>query len=232
MSRALQDLAESHGIQVEYTSEMGEPVRISDAAVHSLLGALGVDPDTGAKGSFAEAHHTPERACALPATVKGQRRWGVACQLYGLRSARNLGLGDFTDLADLAVTAAREGASFVGVNPLHALFMADAGRFSPYSPSTRSFLNPLYIAIDRLDGGDGVLAALRRESPELFDALDGALVALNHFSCRLAKRIPLGFVAEQIVDRRLKSGFIVHLNRGVISEKLGCDFREISHVRP
>ena len=176
MSRALQDLAESHGIQVEYTSEMGEPVRISDAAVHSLLAALGVDPDTGAKGSFAEAHHKPERACALPAAVKGQRRWGVACQLYGLRSARNLGLGDFTDLADLAVTAAREGASFVGVNPLHALFMADAGRFSPYSPSTRSFLNPLYIAIDRLDGGDGVVAALRRESPELFDALDGDLV--------------------------------------------------------
>ncbi|MEF2551517.1 4-alpha-glucanotransferase [Aurantimonas sp. A2-1-M11] len=176
MSGTLQELAESHGIQVEYTSEMGEPVRISDAAVRSLLSALGVDPEGGETGRFAAAHHTPELQCAMPESLHGKRKWGVACQLYGLRSARNLGLGDFADLADLAVIAARKGATFVGVNPLHALFLADPGRFSPYSPSTRSFLNPLYIAVDRLDGGEAALDALRREQPELFKSLDGDLV--------------------------------------------------------
>ena len=81
-----------------------------------------------------------------------RRAWGITCQLYGLRSGRNAGMGDFEDLAQLAEMAARHGADFVGVNPLHALFLAAPAHFSPYSPSSRRFLNPLYIAVDRLEG--------------------------------------------------------------------------------
>jgi (1->4)-alpha-D-glucan 1-alpha-D-glucosylmutase len=77
--------------------------------------------------------------------TRGERRWGVAVQLYGVRSARNWGIGDFSDLKQLAQLAARQGADFVGVNPLHALYAAEPRRYSPYSPSSREFLNVLYI---------------------------------------------------------------------------------------
>ena len=59
----------------------------------------------------------PDR-CHLPAELgPGSRRWGLSCQLYGLRSERNWGIGDFTDLAMLARTAGRCTASVVGINP-------------------------------------------------------------------------------------------------------------------
>jgi (1->4)-alpha-D-glucan 1-alpha-D-glucosylmutase len=77
--------------------------------------------------------------------ARGERRWGVAVQLYGVRSPRNWGMGDFSDLKQLAQLAARQGADFVGVNPLHALYAAEPRRYSPYSPSSREFLNVLYI---------------------------------------------------------------------------------------
>jgi (1->4)-alpha-D-glucan 1-alpha-D-glucosylmutase len=85
-------------------------------------------------------------ACHFPPWLAGDRRcWGLAVQLYGLRSARNWGIGDFTDLAGIAAAAAELGADLLGVNPLHALFPTAPERCSPYSPSSRVFLNPLYI---------------------------------------------------------------------------------------
>jgi (1->4)-alpha-D-glucan 1-alpha-D-glucosylmutase len=79
-----------------------------------------------------------------------QRRWGIAVQLYGLRSPRNWGIGDFSDLKQLIERAAQRGADFVGVNPLHALYAAEPRRYSPYSPSSREFLNVLYIDPDAM----------------------------------------------------------------------------------
>jgi 4-alpha-glucanotransferase len=87
----------------------------------------------------------PER-CHEPAPILGgERPWGVAIQLYTLRSARNWGIGDFTDLAGFARAAAELGADVVGLNPLHALFPADPALCAPYSPSSRYFLNVMYI---------------------------------------------------------------------------------------
>jgi 4-alpha-glucanotransferase len=85
---------------------------------------------------------TPAR-CRQPAP--GSRLWGLTAQLYGVRSARNWGMGDFTDLADLAEQAAGLGAAALGINPLHALFPADPTHISPYSPSSRLFLNVFYL---------------------------------------------------------------------------------------
>jgi 4-alpha-glucanotransferase len=93
------------------------------------------------------------------------RGWLVAVQLYSLRSSRNWGIGDFTDLADLLELAARLGADGVGLNPLHALFDDRPADCSPYSPNSRLFLNPLYIDLEQIpefEAGSGVHKAAAR----------------------------------------------------------------------
>src|SRR3982075_3172156 len=87
------------------------------------------------------------------------RCWLLAVQLYGVRSARNWGIGDFTDLEGLIELAGHLGADGVGLNPLHALFDDLPADCSPYSPNSRLFLNPLYIDVEKLPGFQpGVLA--------------------------------------------------------------------------
>jgi len=76
--------------------------------------------------------------------------WGVTCGLYGLRSDRNWGVGDFEDLAVLAEHMASKGADFIGLNPVHALFPSAPHLYSPYSPSSREFLNIMHIAPDKI----------------------------------------------------------------------------------
>jgi 4-alpha-glucanotransferase len=78
------------------------------------------------------------------------RCWLLAVQLYGIRSARNWGIGDFTDLEGVIELAAQLGAEGIGLNPLHALFDDRPGDCSPYSPNSRLFLNALYIDVERL----------------------------------------------------------------------------------
>ncbi|TWB88837.1 4-alpha-glucanotransferase [Bradyrhizobium macuxiense] len=78
------------------------------------------------------------------------RCWVIAVQLYGVRSARNWGIGDFTDLEGLLDFAHRLGADGVGLNPLHALFDDRPGDCSPYSPNSRLFLNALYIDVEKI----------------------------------------------------------------------------------
>jgi 4-alpha-glucanotransferase len=78
------------------------------------------------------------------------RHWLLAVQLYGVRSARNWGMGDFTDLQGLIELAHHLGADGVGLNPLHVLFDDRPGDCSPYSPNSRLFLNALYIDVEKL----------------------------------------------------------------------------------
>ena len=80
------------------------------------------------------------------------RGWLLAVQLYGIRSGRNWGMGDFTDLEGLIELAAELGADGVGLNPLHALFGDRPGDCSPYSPNSRLFLNALYIDVEKVPG--------------------------------------------------------------------------------
>jgi 4-alpha-glucanotransferase len=87
-----------------------------------------------------------------------QRAWALAVQLYGVRSHRNWGHGDFTDLARLIDLAADVGAAGIGLNPLHALFEDGAEEASPYFPSSRLFLNPLYIGVEAIPEFPGVAA--------------------------------------------------------------------------
>ena len=93
----------------------------------------------------------PER-CYLPATLAGEgRAWGPSVQLYALRSERNWGIGDFTDLTTALEQWAARGAEVVALNPLHALFLDKPEQASPYSPSSRLFLNALYLDVARIE---------------------------------------------------------------------------------
>jgi 4-alpha-glucanotransferase len=106
------------------------------------------------------------------------RCWLLAVQLYGIRSARNWGIGDFTDLGGLIELASQLGADGVGLNPLHALFDDRPGDCSPYSPNSRLFLNPLYVDVEKL-AEPGIAAASRDAIGRLRqgDIVDYAAVA-------------------------------------------------------
>jgi 4-alpha-glucanotransferase len=82
----------------------------------------------------------PEQ-CWFPELAPGERMWGISAQLYLLRSERNWGIGDFSDLVQLLAVAGANGADVVGLNPLHSLFTDDPQHASPYSPSSRLLLN-------------------------------------------------------------------------------------------
>jgi (1->4)-alpha-D-glucan 1-alpha-D-glucosylmutase len=130
----------------------------------------------------------PERCFVPSAIAAGGRVWGTAVQLYGLRSARNAGIGNFSDLRACAEAWGARGAGIVGVNPLHALSMRDPGNASPYSPSSRLFFNPLYIDVEvvadfaELAARDRGLQARWRKQCEALRAaetIDYAAVAAN-----------------------------------------------------
>ncbi|MXN65422.1 4-alpha-glucanotransferase [Stappia sp. GBMRC 2046] len=78
-----------------------------------------------------------------------ERIWGVVGTVYGLRSSRNFGLGDFADLGMMAEALAASDASFYGINPVHAPGWSDRDTISPYSPTHRGFLNIWHIAPDK-----------------------------------------------------------------------------------
>lgn len=78
--------------------------------------------------------------------------WGVAVQLYGLKDRRGAAVGDFTALARLVDAAAGAGADAVAISPVHAPFLADPSRYSPYGPSTRLFLNGIFADPEPLSG--------------------------------------------------------------------------------
>ncbi|MGK7863317.1 glycogen debranching protein GlgX [Falsiroseomonas sp. E2-1-a4] len=104
----------------------------------------------------------PDRACLLsvaparcympPKLAGGGRGFGISAQIYGLRGARDQGIGDFSAVAEFARMAQDQGAMVAGLSPPHALFPTDRSRASPYHPSDRRFLDPIYIDVTALPG--------------------------------------------------------------------------------
>jgi len=104
--------------------------------------------DALAETSFIVAPQT----CFLPEAVREDNRvWGAAVQLYGVRSERNWGIGDFGDLLTLIEEWGQRGAGIIGLNPLHALFPHNPWHDSPYSPSSRLFKNVLYLDVEAIE---------------------------------------------------------------------------------
>ncbi len=92
---------------------------------------------------------TPDRLEPLAALSGDRRGWGFMTQLYQVRSQRSWGIGDLGDLTDLAVWSGFDlGADYVLVNPLHAAEPVGEMEPSPYLPTTRRFVNPVYIRVE------------------------------------------------------------------------------------
>ena len=142
--------------------------------------------------------------------VPDQRAFGIIANLYSLRGARDFGVGSFGDLATLAEWSARQGAAFVGVNPLHAL--RNTGHdISPYRPLSRIYRNPLYLDIEAI--------------PELTESVDArAQLATPRMRAELAALRASGSVqyeriaalARPILDSLYRTFAARHLGRDTV----------------
>lgn len=93
----------------------------------------------------------PKRCYEPDVLLSGKKLWGACVQLYTLRSARNWGIGDFGDLRVMIDEVGQRGGAFVGLNPIHALYPASPESASPYSPSSRRWLNVAYIDVNAVE---------------------------------------------------------------------------------
>jgi 4-alpha-glucanotransferase len=106
------------------------------ARTETLHGQLMVAPAMAYQGRLAQK------------STSSKQSWGLNAQLYALRNDAQWGIGDFGNLAELIDYAAQAGADFILLNPLHALDISQPNNPSPYSPTDRRRLNPLYIQIE------------------------------------------------------------------------------------
>lgn len=114
---------------------------------------------------------SPQRCPSVEALAgRRGRHWGVAAQVYSLRGRP---AGHYSLLARLAEHAGGQGAAAVAISPVHAMFSAAPQRFSPYSPSSRLFLNAAYIDPAHVLGGNAFRQALDQNEPEDGYRMDG-----------------------------------------------------------
>jgi 4-alpha-glucanotransferase len=147
-------------------------------------------------------------SCYLPPELQqGVRSWGLTTQIYSLRSGRDWGMGDFTDLAQLARAAGASGAVTVGINPLHALFASEPRHVSPYSPSSRAQLDYLYIDPSAVPGfADD--EAIRGLAPESALNAVRATELVDHAAVATLKRPVLEALYRRFCDIDLVEGAV------------------------
>lgn len=136
-------------IRQEGKAEVGEGGVVTLGLERGVaLGYYELGITIAARGRASEARQ--RLIVAPPACVTPVRRaFGIIANLYSVRGARSWGVGDLTDLAELARWSGSRGASFVGVNPLHALRDV-GGEVSPYSPVSRLYRNQIYLDIEAI----------------------------------------------------------------------------------
>ncbi len=146
----------------------------------------------------------------------GDRGWGFATQLYSVRSHASWGVGDLADLGELAGWSGGElGADYILVNPLSAAEPVPRMEPSPYLPTSRRFVNPLYLRVEQVPeyadlapSDRARIEALRTEVHETLDRLD----AIDRDSAWAAKSAALRLLhaVPRSADR---SGRLLRLRR-------------------
>lgn len=129
-------------------------VALEDGAVLPLHGAVPADIPLGYHDLRLLDDARTVRLIVSPGRVEPPptATWGWAVQLYAARSRASWGIGDFADLASLARWSRGLGADIMLVNPLHPAVPTPVEDPSPYAPSTRRYLSPLYLRIEDVPG--------------------------------------------------------------------------------
>lgn len=229
-------LASLYGVPPNYEDLQSEVREVPSATRRRILDALGVPADLDAMRMDTEDRKPPrlelgdDTVCYLPDFLEETPVWGISLQLYELRSARNWGIGDFADLRDMCGIAASAGADFIGLSPLHALFLGDPGRCSPYSPSSRIFLSPLYIAVDEVEGFDAAwLDAPALEALRVQEIVD--YEGVTRLKLEMLRRI--WNAGQEILNtgdyQRFKDDHGQVLHRHAIFEALSLHLTDLGH---
>ncbi len=129
-----------------------------------------VEISVGSATAASTLARPPPRAWWPDWLAQGGREWGIGAAPFSLWSRQSWGIGDFGDLAQLARLAGDWGARVLGINPLHAPMPGMAADPNPYRPSSRQFLNPLYLDLAALE----IAAPMAWPPPEV--GVDYALV--------------------------------------------------------
>ena len=152
------------------------------------------------------------KTCYSPQEASSDKMWGYAAQLYSLRSENNWGMGDFGDLLSLVEKSAKQGVSAIGLNPLHPLYPNNPAHRSPYSPTSRCFLNVMYIDVTKVPNYDDCKAAQKRFNSDEFQAK----LAVAKES-ELIDYVAVADVKYQILALLFKD-FSANANKGLLSE--------------
>jgi 4-alpha-glucanotransferase len=156
------------------------------------------------------------------------RCWLLAVQLYGVRSMRNWGIGDLTDLEGLLQLAHSLGAEGVGLNPLHALFDDRPGDCSPYSPNSRLFLNPLYVDVEKLPELSPEFVAQSRETlARLREHSIVDYVGVAELKWAALRQAFTNFIADPALERR-RDFEAFRKEQGTLLSRFAC-FEALRH---
>jgi 4-alpha-glucanotransferase len=191
----LEDGGERSGV-ADVPSHMSAPIGRAQNKLHLQLGELPWGyhrlhlPECATTWALIV---TPGK-CWLPSAFHdGTGLWGIAAQLYLLKSEYNWGIGDFADLKNLVQISAARGCDVIGLNPLHQMALDSPEQASPYSPLTRLYLNVLYISVPEAPGYSSAAAVHELiNSPEFRARLS---------ACRAAP----GIDYSGVVDLKLKA---------------------------
>jgi 4-alpha-glucanotransferase len=82
-----------------------------------------------------------------------QRKAGVVLPLFSIRTGRDWGIGQVTDLAPCAAWVRRTGHKLLQILPPHEL---SAGETSPYGALTAFGIDPIYVDVEAIEDLDAV----------------------------------------------------------------------------
>ncbi|MCQ4623154.1 4-alpha-glucanotransferase [Corynebacterium sp. CCUG 70398] len=159
--------------------------------------------------------------------------WGVMAQLYSVRSENSWGIGDFHDLAELAEVVAAQGADYLLINPVHAAEPFPPVEDSPYLPTSRRFVNPIYIAAEDVPE----FAQLDEETREEIAELSAELRAMNRspefidrdtiFDTKLAILNEMFYIFEES-DQSAFDEYVENQGEGLVNFARWCAYTELT----
>ncbi|WP_091451049.1 4-alpha-glucanotransferase [Actinokineospora iranica] len=216
------------GPSVPSVVRQGDPVPVGsgevvleDGGVVEVDGAL---PDLPLGWHRLRVDGRESTLAVTPATLPPvPRTWGWMTQLYALRTPGSWGIGDYADLREFVAAAGRDDAGAVLVSPVAAVATTHPVRKSPYSPSSRRFLNPLHLAVTETDAFRAADEQTRREvlalRPDAGDRID-------HDAVWRAKTAAVDLLRPRLPDLAgLDPALLDFATFNALAERHGSDWR-------